>query len=211
MFVQPEQAATISAIVSNSSKNKQLEEVLHTLSTNSDKDMERAFKSSIQENPHDPTHRLIYADWLEERGRPTEAHLHRLISQDPHMMNILSRPPMYNNPTRRRRGEGYVMGTPLQTARTANGMSKVWSGMTEIERKARDHAAEAVKQARIGAAEGRHHQNEQAAEQHFLAAIHHLQAANNNATRGAAHNRLAVQAHIIAAGVHRGEYPTEQE
>ncbi|HEY7311393.1 MAG TPA: TIGR02996 domain-containing protein [Gemmataceae bacterium] len=31
--------------------------------------LDRAFLHAIVETPHDPTARLVYADWLEEQGR----------------------------------------------------------------------------------------------------------------------------------------------
>lgn len=40
-------------------------------------DRERAFLQAVQEDPANDTPRLIYADWLEEQGRPDRAHFIR--------------------------------------------------------------------------------------------------------------------------------------
>lgn len=42
---------------------------------------ESAFHSVIRENPLDPTPRLVYADWLEEHGDPTNAADHRFVGR----------------------------------------------------------------------------------------------------------------------------------
>lgn len=91
MFLQSEHTANISTLVENSNSSMQLLNILDALSTNSNADMEKAFKASVRENPHDPVHRLIYADWLEERDRPTEASIHRLVARSPEMIRQVTR------------------------------------------------------------------------------------------------------------------------
>jgi uncharacterized protein (TIGR02996 family) len=46
---------------------------------NSDADMDRVFRLSMQNEPDEPAHRLIYADWLEEHNRDDEALHHRML------------------------------------------------------------------------------------------------------------------------------------
>jgi uncharacterized protein (TIGR02996 family) len=42
---------------------------------------ERGFQADIDEHPGDATPRLVYADWLEEQGRPDEAFCQRWMAK----------------------------------------------------------------------------------------------------------------------------------
>jgi uncharacterized protein (TIGR02996 family) len=42
---------------------------------------EQGFQADISERPGDDTPRLVYADWLEEQGRPDEAFCQRWMAK----------------------------------------------------------------------------------------------------------------------------------
>lgn len=208
MFLQQGSTKQITELVNDNNNKEQLNNILSALAHNSNAEMEQAFKQSIRENPHDPTHRLIYADWLEEKGRPTEAHLHRLIAKDPVMMERLSGSYGYRDPSIRYRRNGQRRrATPREATRTAYITTVSHTMSTDPDRKAREHAKAATEAAKIG-------DKERTIEHHYQAAIGHLQQANNvdwkTAGRlGPYSDRIAAHAHMIAAGVHKGEYPQE--
>lgn len=209
MFIQQENTKQIAELVHNSNRQEQLNTILSILAHNSDAEMEQAFKQSIRENPHDSSHRLIYADWLEENGRPTEAHLHRMIAETPIMMERLGGPYGYRDPSIRYRRDGQRRrATPREATRTAYVTTVSHTRSTSPDRQAREHAKAATEAAKIG-------DKKRTIEHHYQAAIAHLQQANSNVDwktagrLGPYSEYVAAHSHIIAAGVHKGEYPTE--
>ena len=90
---------------------------------------ETGFLEAIQQDPCDPTPRLIYADWLEEQGRDEEAEWLRLDAKvdqsafvdprDLHRLMRMPKPkgvyPLYiEKPSMRRRAENKRFWTSLE-------------------------------------------------------------------------------------------------
>lgn len=221
MFIHQHQANAVKEIVANSIVSEQIAGILTSLSANSDADTERRIKETMRENPGDSARHLIYADWLEGRGRDTEAHLHRLIGHDPDMLEHLSEPV---RPSRNpglhfsSAAGGYRRATPEQATRYVYGSHPFTYGYpgTDSGVKARHHLIEATNHAEAG-------NSKEAAEHHYQAAIHHLLAAKElddktsntpaheyhriDRTREEAnYHRAAARSNMIAAGVHKGEY-----
>lgn len=77
MFLQQEHTQQLLTI--NTRGDKELRRVLSILANSGHEQMVQGFERAIRENPHDSTPHHIYADYLEERGNPEEAHAHRIL------------------------------------------------------------------------------------------------------------------------------------